>query len=198
MFNTSRRELLRGLAAAVAGAGSIDSAAAQHVHQLAADDLAAAGVYKPKGLTAHEFSTLERLTDLILPAEGSKPGAVASGAAAWIDMLVSENAELSEIYTGGLAALDNTTRSRTGKDFLSASPTEQTALLDLIAYRKNESRDLGANIHFFEWARRMTVDAFYTSKVGIQTLDYRGNTALAKYEVPAAAIDYAWKKSGLA
>jgi hypothetical protein len=44
----------------------------------------------------------------------------------------------------------------------------------------------------------MTVDAFYTSKVGIQTLDYRGNMALAKYAVPTAAIDYAWKKSGFA
>lgn len=44
----------------------------------------------------------------------------------------------------------------------------------------------------------MTVDAFYTSKIGIQELDYRGNTSVAKFEVPAEAIQYALKRSGYA
>ena len=40
------------------------------------------GAYTPKALTAHEYRTLERLTDLIIPVENGKPGAVAAGAAA--------------------------------------------------------------------------------------------------------------------
>ena len=113
-------------------------------------------------------------------------------------MLAAENTELSLIFTGGLARLDSAVRKRGGEDFVSASATEQTALLDLIAYRKNESLGLAADIHFFDWARRMTVDAFYTSKLGIKALDYRGNTAVAKYEVPVEAIDFAFKRSGFA
>ena len=197
MSELSRRDLLRNVALA-ALAGAVDAEAAQHVHQMAAADAKAAGVYKPKALTAHEYQTLERLTDLILPAEGSSPGAVAAGAAAWIDLLAAENAEIAAIYTGGIAWLDRTIERRAGKDFLSASPSEQTALLDLIAYRRNESPELGPGIRFFDWARRMTVDAFYTSPLGIRDLDYRGNTSVAKFEVPAAVIQVAFKKSGYA
>lgn len=199
MSELSRRDVLRNLALAVTAASALDEAAAQHVHEMAAESKKSArGTYRPKALTAHEYATLERLTDLILPAEGSAPGALAAGAAAWIDMLASANAELAAIYTGGLAWLDRAIQRRGAKDFVRASPSEQTALLDRIAYRKNDSPELGPGIRFFDWARRMTVDAFYTSKVGIQVLDYRGNTALTKFEVPVEAIQYAWKKSGYA
>jgi hypothetical protein len=43
----------------------------------------------------------------------------------------------------------------------------------------------------------MTVDAFYTSEIGIKDIDYRGNTALSVYPSPGDAIAYALKKSGL-
>ena len=43
----------------------------------------------------------------------------------------------------------------------------------------------------------MTVDAFYTSEIGIKDIDYRGNTHLDSYPAPTEAIAYALKKSGL-
>ena len=43
----------------------------------------------------------------------------------------------------------------------------------------------------------MTVDAFYTSEIGIRDIDYRGNTALVSYPAPTEAIVYALKRSGL-
>ncbi|HEX4232609.1 MAG TPA: gluconate 2-dehydrogenase subunit 3 family protein [Bryobacteraceae bacterium] len=199
MFERTRRELLRDLGLAVMAAGSVDTAAAQHVHQMAAEDSeATGGVYKPKVFTTHEYATLERLTDLILPPEGNLPGARVAGAAVWIDMLAAVNAELAEIYTGGLARLDDSMRARSGEDFISAPPAAQTAYLDVIAYRKNKSDETAADIVFFDWARRMTVDAFYTSKIGVKALDYRGNTPQSKYQVPVEAMDYALRKSGFA
>ena len=42
----------------------------------------------------------------------------------------------------------------------------------------------------------MTVDAFYTSALGIRDIDYRGNSPMGAYAVPAEVIDYALKKSG--
>ena len=47
------------------------------------------------------IATLERLTDFIVPVENGKPGAVAAGAAAWIDMMASENEQLKGIYSEG-------------------------------------------------------------------------------------------------
>jgi hypothetical protein len=43
----------------------------------------------------------------------------------------------------------------------------------------------------------MTVDAFYTSEIGIRDIDYRGNSPMATYPSPTESIAYALKKSGL-
>jgi hypothetical protein len=43
----------------------------------------------------------------------------------------------------------------------------------------------------------MTVDAFYTSEIGIRDIDYRGNSPSATYTVPVESIEYALKRSGL-
>jgi len=198
MSDISRRDALRRLGLVLAATGFVDRAAAQEVHQMAGEARAASGgMYSPKALSAHDYQTLERLTDLIIPVENGAPGALAAGAAAWIDMMASENAQLKGIYTKGLEWLDTTMVQRGQKDFVSAPPARQTELLDLIAYRRNQTPELAPGIEFFSWARRMTVDAFYTSEIGIKDIDYRGNRPQMTYAAPTEAIEYALKKSGL-
>jgi gluconate 2-dehydrogenase gamma chain len=197
MSELSRRDVLRRLGLALMATGALDRVSAQEVHQMANAAQGAAGPYAPKAMSAGAYRTLERLTDLIIPVENGKPGAMASGAAAWIDMIASENAQLQDIYTKGLAWLDEAMKKRGAADFVSAAPADQTALLDLIAYRRNASPDLDPGIQFFTWARRMTVDAFYTSEIGIADIDYQGNRPQATYPAPTEAIAYALKRSGL-
>jgi gluconate 2-dehydrogenase gamma chain len=194
MSELSRRDLLQSIALSIT-LGGLSPAAAQHVHNVAADEKASTGVYKAKALNPHEYQTLEKLADLIIPPDDKSPGAVASGACEFIDLLASQNPRLLGIYTGGIAWVDQAMKRRYSADFMNAKPNQQTALLDLIAYRKNESAELGPGIEFFEWARRMVVDAYYTSPIGIKAIGYLGNTAVAKFEVPQEAIDYAVKRS---
>jgi gluconate 2-dehydrogenase gamma chain len=198
MSDISRRDVLRRLGLALMATGTLDRVSAREIHHMAlASQTPPAGGYAPKALNDHEYRTLVRLTDLIIPVEDGKPGAVAAGAAAWIDMLASENAQLKDRYTTGLAWMDDAMKKRGAADFVSAAAAEQTALLDLIAYRRNRSPELDAGIEFFTWARRMTVDAFYTSEIGIADIDYRGNRPQPTYPEPVEAIAYALKKSGL-
>ena|SRR5215472_7115837 len=194
MSEFSRRDLLQGIALSVS-LGGLSPAAAQHVHSMAADERANTGVYKAKALNPHEYQTLEKLADLIIPPDEKSPGATAAGACEFIDLLASQNPRLLAIYTGGIGWLDHATKRRYSTDFINAKPNQQTALLDLIAYRKNESSELGPGIEFFDWARRMVVDAYYTSPAGIKALGYMGNTAVANFEVPQGAIDYALRRT---
>jgi len=200
----SRRDLLRRISGvmslAAAGEMVLPAQEAQHVHQAVAEDKAAQkGTYQPKALTAHEYATLERLSGLILPADEHSPGAIEAGAAAFIDFLCAASDEMLAIYTGGIAWLDDTMRRRgDGQDFLHASAAQQTALLDLIAWRKNASPELNPGIQFFSWARKMVADAYYTSPIGIKHLGYMGNSAMASFSVPREAIDYVMKRSPLA
>ncbi len=193
MSETSRRELLKAIALSVT-AGGLNLEAAQHVHRLAAQARAAGG-YEPKALTAHEYKTLEALADLIVPADVRGPGAAAAGCPEFIDLLASQNPQLLAIYSGGIAWMDSAMRHRGAADFVTAKPEQQTALLDIIAYRKNKSAAHSPGIEFFDWARKMVVDAYYTSPEGIKAIGYMGNTAVAKFEIPPEAIDYALKRS---
>jgi gluconate 2-dehydrogenase gamma chain len=196
----SRRDLLRDLSLAVAGEQVLSAQNAQHVHETVSKSKAARkGVYKPKALTAREYATLQRLADLILPADERSPGALAAGSADFIDYLCSVSDEMKDIYTGGLAWIDAEMRRRnSGKDFLGSLPAEQTALLDRIAYRQNASPELNPGVQFFAWARRMVADAYYTSPIGMKELGFMGNGAMAEFSVPKEAVDYAMKRSPFA
>ena len=189
MSRSTRREILQSIAAA-ALAGPLSAQQARHVHQQTARVTAASGgVYHPKALTAHEFRSLERLCELIVP------GASKGQAAEFIDLLSSGNPELAAIYTGGLAWLDHHMERAQKTSFLDAHPQDQNALLDQIAYRQNSTPERAAGIHFFDWARRMTVDAYYTSAAGIDELGYLGNKSVVEFKVPQQAIDYALDRS---
>ena len=61
----------------------------------------AGGAYTPTALSPHEFRTVERLADLIIPVESGVPGAIEAGVPAWIDMLCGVNTQLKTIYVDG-------------------------------------------------------------------------------------------------
>jgi gluconate 2-dehydrogenase gamma chain len=191
-MSVSRRDVLTKIAAA-AMVGPVGLEAAQHVHEAAAAAATTAGgVYKPKGLTQHEFDTLKTLCEIIVP------GASKGSAAEFIDLLSSQNPEMANIYTGGIAWLDEAMKRHYHLDFLTAKAEQKTEMLDRIAYRKNRTPELVPGINFFNWARRMTVDAYYTSAAGIKDVGYMGNRAIKEFKVPQEAIDYAVKRSPFA
>jgi hypothetical protein len=196
MSEISRRAALQRLAVAIAAAGAFDVLDAREAHTAVRQTTAAnGGAYAPKALSTHEFATLQKLTDLIIPAD-AKPGAVQAGVAAWIDQLLAVNAELKAKYTSGLAWLDTRISQEGAKDFVSATPAQQIALLDVIAYRKNRSPENDPGIDFFTLARRMTADGFYTSDLGMRDV-YMGNSPQAAFVVPQAAIDHVLSRSTL-
>jgi gluconate 2-dehydrogenase gamma chain len=188
----SRRDVLSRIAAA-AMAGPVGLEAAQHVHEAAATAATTTGgVYKPKGLTQHEFDTLKTLCEIIVP------GASKGSAAEFIDLLASQNTDMLTIYTGGIAWVDEAMKRQYHADFLTAKTEQRTEMLDHIAYRKNRTAELAPGITFFNWARRMTVDAYYTSAAGIKEVGFIGNRGVKEFKVPQEAIDYAVKRSPFA
>ena len=194
MSAPTRRDVLRQLAMAVtaAGSGVFNLEAARLVHAVALEEQQQTGTYALKSLTHHEHATVARLAELIVPADGGGGSAVDAGAPEFIDLLCGQNVELAEIYRGGLAWIDATMRRRSGSTFVDSTPSEQTALLDALvdAEQRGDVAALGPGVEFFGWMRRMTVDAYYTSPIGIADLGYAGNASTARFEVPQDAIDF--------
>jgi gluconate 2-dehydrogenase gamma chain len=195
MSEITRREALSQLAFAIAAAAAIDATLVAESHTAVQQAAAASGgTYAPRALTTAQFRTLERLTDLIIPVEDGRPGATKADVPAWIDTLLNVNAELKARYVTGLTWLDTTMQSRSSSDFVRATPAQQIALLDQIAFPANRTPELSAGIDFFTLARRMTVDGFYTSPLGMRDI-YPGNTPRNSFPVPQEAIDYVLSRS---
>lgn len=184
----SRRDLLRNLTVGVAGGSVlrvIPSEAAALAHQMVHKEKAAAvaGKYTPKYFSVKQYETLCSLCETIIPKDEKSGGAVEAGAPEFIDLLTSENEEYQLALGGGLMWLDNCCADRYGCSFLECTPAQKKEVLDSIAYRKNAEADptLSQGVKFFANLRDMTCDGFYTSKIGIEDLEYIGNVAIAEF-----------------
>lgn len=192
MSEMTRRDALSRLATAFAATAVVDYTLAQEVHAFLQN---ARAPYTPKALTAQQFRTLEKLTDLIIPMAGGRPGALQAGVPAWIDSLLSVNAELKGKYDAGLTWLDTAVKAQGAGDFASATPAQQTSVLDVIAFKKNETAETKAGIEFFVLARRMTVDGFYTSELGMRDILPNGRAPMPRFVVPQESVDYVISRS---
>jgi len=186
--SVSRRAILKSLTVgAVAGSvlRVIPLKAAEYAHSMIEAERtdAKGGGYTPKFFDSQQFKTLQSLCEAILPADVDAGGAIEAGAPEFIDLLTSENAEYQSKLGGGLKWLDSACASRHGKSYLDCTPQQQREALDLIAYRKNAESDgsLSQAVEFFSLLRNMTADGFFTSKIGIKYLGYKGNTFLTEF-----------------
>lgn len=193
--SVSRRGFFHGLGVAtVAAAGAASLEAQEHAHHEVSEEKKATGAYAAKFFTAHEMATMKRLAELTIPADEGGPSAADVGAHEFIDLICSKAEEIGNAYTGGLLWLDGAMLSKHGKKFIEAAPGEQTEMLDLIAFKKNDSAALRPGIEFFALARRMIADGYYTTRQGLKDLGFLGNKATMKWDVPAASLTYALER----
>ena len=194
----TRRELFKiignSMVLTTAGSAVLSPALAQHVHMALADakSLSLGVNYQPKAFTKHNFQTLRKLAEIVIP------GATDAGAAEYIDFLSSRNADLAAIFNGGFGWLDDYMQKKYLADFLTAKPAEQTALLDTLAYKAKYTPETQGGLMFWTWLRNMVVDAYYTSPAGVKDIGFMGNGAMAEFSVPKEAVDYAIKRSPFA
>jgi hypothetical protein len=184
----SRRTILKSLTiGAVAGSvlRVIPLEAAEYAHNMIESEKTDAkmGAYTPKFFDAQQYKTLQSLCQTILPADADSGGAIEAGAPEFIDLLTSENDEYKAKLAGGLKWLDATCTTRFTKAYLDCTPQQQKEILDLIAYRKSLEQDesLREPVEFFSFLRKFTADGFFTSKIGIKYLGYKGNTYLTEF-----------------
>jgi len=135
--------------------------------------------YHPQFFSADQYRTVEELTELILPATHSsahkvQPGAKEAGVAEFIDFMVFSDPALQGPFRDGLAWLDQA--SAPASAFRSLTPAQQSAILERLAYKANYRDDEKAGQQFFRLIRKYTVTGFYTSRIGLESLDYPGLT----------------------
>ncbi len=129
-----------------------------------------------KFLTPAEFAMTEELTEILIPADESSPGARAAKVTEYLDGSLAEafDDEERQQWRQGLAAVDALSQRINHVPFLKGTlPQRQDVMLEMA---RNEKDPKAPEELFFRTLKGATVRAYYTSKIGIHNdLDYKGN-----------------------
>ena len=165
MSELSRREMLQATAAAAA-------ALSLPLVKLPV----AAGQAPQKFFTPAEFAVVDELSDMIIPTDEKSGGARAAGVAAYIDARLAESFEHEppEQWRTGLKAVEDLSHELNGKGFMESTPEQRLAVLTRMAAGESDPKTPAEK--FFREIKGATVQAYYTSKVGIHDdQGYKGN-----------------------
>jgi gluconate 2-dehydrogenase gamma chain len=125
-----------------------------------------------RALNPHQNETVATIAELIIPKTDT-PGAREAGVAAFIDVMLAEwgDDDQRQMFTAGLANVDERSRAAFGNDFIGCTPPQQTEILEDLDYElarlRDTKRDTSKN--FFQGMKWLTLTGYYTSEVGATT-----------------------------
>jgi hypothetical protein len=134
--------------------------------------------YSPKFFTRHEWRTVRMLADYVIPRDARSGSATDAKVPEFMDFLLSDKDATESSKTsmrGGLAWLDNESRSRFGKTFITASDAQRHQILDDIAWPAKARPEMSHGANFFTRFRDLTASGFFSTAVGWADVQYIGN-----------------------
>ena len=182
--------------------GANEAAAAAEKAATAVKAAAAGKAYVPKFFNPQEWKTVRILVDMIIPKDERSGSATDAGVPEFMDYLMNDPTDTDlqrerrqTAMRGGLAWINSVSERRFGHGFAEATEAERTAILDEIAYSKDEQedeaemrepRDLRVMVKhgpsFFNSFRDLTASGFWSSKIGVDDLGYVGNRFVAEWK----------------
>src|ERR1700743_3087684 len=137
---------------------------------------------------AREMATITILADLIIPKDAHSGSASDAKVADFIEFIVKDEPQHQLPMRGGLRWLDVQCLNRYNNDFKDCTQQQQIEMLNQIAYPFKAKPEMHPGVTFFSKIRDLTAIGFFTSKMGIADLGYKGNSP-GKWEgVPADVL----------
>lgn len=182
-----RRQTLKylGMLAGTAAGRDFLAAWLPSAPPLQAEASAKGAAYTPQFFKPDEFKTVEVLTELIIPSDGT-PGAKEAQVAQFIDFVAFSASEfrpeMQQEWLDGLRQLDLLSRDKYARPFAEATPQDQEALLMEISLPERTPGAEHPAFAFYSLVKGMTLDGFYSSRVGlIDVLGYKGLAVLNEF-----------------
>lgn len=122
-----------------------------------------------RALTPQQNETVATIAELIIPKTDTA-GARDAGVAQWIDVMLADwgDDDQRQMFTTGLANVDERSRAAFGKAFVACTPEQQTEILEDLDYELARLRDTKSDTskNFFQAMKWLTLTGYYTSEVG--------------------------------
>jgi gluconate 2-dehydrogenase gamma chain len=148
--------------------------------------------YTPKFFNRHEWQLVRVLADQIIPRDARSGSATDAKVPEFIDFLMSDKdaSDASKIaMRGGVAWIDNESRSRFNKTFVAASNAQRRQILDDIAWPKKARPEVSHGVAFFTRFRDYVASGFFSTPMGWSDVQYIGNVFNPNWDgCPAPAM----------
>jgi len=148
------------------------SAGGRSPEELAID----ANLHASTFFTPEEKYKLEYLVDVIIPRDETSAGALDAGVPDFLEFMMKDMPVHQTPMRGGLRWLDNYAKDLHEMEFMELSKQQRIAIIDEIAYPEKARPEVIYGVRFFNLLRDLTATGFFTSRLGIADLDYKGNT----------------------
>ncbi|MEM8892986.1 MAG: gluconate 2-dehydrogenase subunit 3 family protein [Bacteroidota bacterium] len=153
------------------------------------------------GFSESELATIAILCDIILPSTESAGGAIDAGVPEFIDFIAKDIPAHELPIKGGLMWLNSRSNNTFGLPFEKLNEAQRISIIDEIAYPEDAKPEALPGVAFFSRMRNLTLTGYYTTKMGIDDLGYRGNSPNVWDGVPEDVLkdhDVAYNEEWLA
>jgi hypothetical protein len=133
---------------------------------------------------AHEMSTIAVLSDIIIPKDEVSGSATDAKVPDFIEFIVKDMPQHQTPMRGGLRWLDIHSFKKKGKSFVDLDEKSRLEIVDEIAYPQKAAPEVAQGVAFFSLMRNLTATGFYTSKIGVEDVGYKGNQPNQWHGVP--------------
>jgi len=147
-------------------------------------------LFSKKCFTNNQMKLISEISNLILPPNefGSVNDAEVPEL---IEFMAKDIPSYEKPLKEGLVALNQHSNKKFQKVFIDCDENQQKSILDLMAFPDPElsNSEQSEDIKWFSLFRNLTMTGYYTSKVGIKELGYKGNTPNVWDGVPQDVLD---------
>lgn len=131
--------------------------------------------YSAQFFTALEWRTVKTLADIVIPRDAKSGSATDAGVPQFMDFVMNEYPTNQTRMREGLGWLNAESRTRFGVPFPDAKAKDRLGLVDDLANPAKAKPEHLPGVRFFSAFRDLTASGFFTSRIGVQDIGYRGN-----------------------
>ncbi len=123
----------------------------------------------------HEMKTITVLANIIIPADEHSGSAEDAGVPQFIHFMSNDKPDLQTPLRGGLKWLDLQCIKRYNHPFVECTEDQRIEMVEELAWPEKSRPEMTQGVEFFSRMRNLTASGFWSSKIGVEDIGYKGN-----------------------
>lgn len=137
----------------------------------------------------HEMKTITVLANIIIPADDHSGSAEEAGVPQFIHFMSNDKPDLQTPLRGGIKWLDLQCIKRYNNAFTDCNDSQKIEMVEEIAWPEKAKPEMGQGVAFFNMMRNLTASGFWSSKIGVADIGYKGNVPFQWNGAPKEVLD---------